>query len=190
MASMPQARARNAQSRCAFREVEGGAGRVMGYTTENGKEYSPSPGPHRPSAWYLRTCQACPALLRILAHTRELLSAGRLVSMETSSPSPFPVHWLGSSWSTQGTSLRVLRPCRQRLQHELPSFQLPSLDPQDLVRPLTQPPAPSLPPPSRPSGISCQRPWSQFPMPWAQALPIHVLLNHLKKMHPHPGRIC
>lgn len=48
----------------------------------------------------------------------------------------------------------------------------------------------SLPSPCEPSGTSCQRLWSRFPKPWAQALPIHVLLNHLKKMHPDPGRIC
>lgn len=194
MATATQARLKNAwndncsEQKC-FLGSWGWWGEGDGRRADDRKQQRSSrPGPRCPRARYLGICQARPALCKILAHTRELLSTGCPVSMETGSPisisRPFASVCLGSPGSRRALSLSRLAAQRGAAAVRLPRC-LPS--PQDPC------PTPSHPPsllPAGPAGSHARGLGHGLPKPWARALPIHVLLNHLKKMHPAPGRIC
>lgn len=154
------------------REGEGGARRGSGDSSTH------SPGSCRPQAG-LWGRAGLPGCSRFYC-TREQLSTGCPSPWRPALPSPFPAHlpWL---------PLGVIQLHREKPQPlSRPSCCLPG--PQD--------PAPTLCPwwdpdprlatfPLSPCG-----PASSHARALGSAFPIHVLLNHLKKMPPAPGRVC
>lgn len=134
-----------------------------------------------------------PLLLKILAHTRERLSTGCPVSMETSSPisifCPFALAPLGSRReATLGEACHADTRCRPHC----PTSSCPPDHPPSRTRigPQLKPHHPSSFLAVGPAGSHARGLDHGLRSLGLGALPIHVLLNHLKKMHPAPGRIC
>lgn len=134
---------------------------------------------------------AGPAPLHTLARTRELSSTGRPSPWR---PAPFPISCAlalppaPSSSSRREPAPESSRPCRNQLQPHNPSPGDPGTTP-----------APALPPASLlcvgPAGSHAGGPGSS-PRSLGLGLPIHVLLNHVKKMRRswegllRTGRLC
>lgn len=99
-------------------------------------------------------------------------------------PSPFPAH---SSGSSRGGRWHIYMSEQKQATSILgPALQLPCApqDPGSILLGLVEPsPRPA-------TFLSSGRPAGSYAKALSAALPIHVLLNHLKKIHPAPGRVC
>lgn len=157
----------------------------MGCRTENRKRRR-SPSPRWPWAWHLGLCQVRPVLCSMRVSRCPLdarLHGDRLSHLHFLS-----LRFAAPPSGAGGNCLPLSRTVQRNATAPPPSCRLPSPTPQAPgTTPTPAPPPAALrhagPAGSRASGLG------HVPQAPGSALPIHVLLNHLKKMQP-AGRVC